>query len=220
MERIVSKSLEKDRNLRYQHAADMRADLQRLKRDTETGRAVAAVSSGSVPGAQESAAPPSSASVATPPGRRRLFGRRKSWRSASSSVTGGGSCRRAAAKVVEDCSAGGCVCWLQSLPDFSSTRAAHQALTEKDSILLADFVNTTGDSVFDGTLKQALAVQLEQSPYLNVSAPIADSGSVTFHGPVSRRARDQRCGARDLPAGRREGHADRLDLGTGQPLRH
>ena len=42
------------------------------------------------------------------------------------------------------------------------------ALTEKDSILLTEFVNTTGDSVFDGTLKQALAVQLEQSPYLNV----------------------------------------------------
>jgi hypothetical protein len=39
---------------------------------------------------------------------------------------------------------------------------------KKDSILLADFVNTTGDAVFDGTLKQALAVQLEQSPYLNV----------------------------------------------------
>jgi hypothetical protein len=43
-----------------------------------------------------------------------------------------------------------------------------QALTEKDSILLADFVNTTSDAVFDGTLKQALAVQLEQSPYLNI----------------------------------------------------
>jgi eukaryotic-like serine/threonine-protein kinase len=43
-----------------------------------------------------------------------------------------------------------------------------QALTEKDSILLGNFVNTTGDSVFDGTLKQALAVQLEQSPYLNI----------------------------------------------------
>jgi len=42
-------------------------------------------------------------------------------------------------------------------------------LGEKDSILLADFVNTTGDSVFDGALKQALAVQLEQSPYLNVT---------------------------------------------------
>ncbi len=53
-ERIITKSLEKDRNLRYQHAADMRADLQRLKRDTDTGRAVAA-SSGSVAVASDSA---------------------------------------------------------------------------------------------------------------------------------------------------------------------
>ena len=50
---------------------------------------------------------------------------------------------------------------------FFYTRSA-RTLTEKDSILLTDFVNTTGDAVFDGTLKQALAVQLEQSPYLNV----------------------------------------------------
>src|SRR5262245_11495322 len=46
--------------------------------------------------------------------------------------------------------------------------AARPALTDKDTILLADFVNTTGDAVFDGTLKQGLAVQLEQSPYLNI----------------------------------------------------
>jgi serine/threonine protein kinase/tetratricopeptide (TPR) repeat protein len=43
-----------------------------------------------------------------------------------------------------------------------------QALTDKDTVLLADFVNTTGESVFDGTLKQALAVQLGQSPFLNI----------------------------------------------------
>src|SRR6202035_2207669 len=47
LEDIVNKALEKDRNLRYQHASDMRADLQRLARDTETGR-VAAASSGTV----------------------------------------------------------------------------------------------------------------------------------------------------------------------------
>src|SRR3989441_13107022 len=49
---------------------------------------------------------------------------------------------------------------------FHRTKAS--PLTEKDTILLADFVNTTGDAVFDGALKQALAVQLEQSPFLNI----------------------------------------------------
>ena len=42
------------------------------------------------------------------------------------------------------------------------------ALTDKDTILLADFANTTGDAVLDGTLKTALALQLEQSPFLNL----------------------------------------------------
>src|SRR6266436_4752647 len=72
LEDIINKALEKDRNLRYQHAADIRTDLQRLKRDTDTGRAIAA-SSGSIPIAQESAphstpqpamaSPPSGSSV-------------------------------------------------------------------------------------------------------------------------------------------------------------
>jgi DNA-binding winged helix-turn-helix (wHTH) protein/tetratricopeptide (TPR) repeat protein len=42
------------------------------------------------------------------------------------------------------------------------------SLTDKDSIVLADFANTTGDKVFDGTLRQGLAVQLTQSPFLNL----------------------------------------------------
>ncbi len=53
LEDVMNKALEKDRNLRYQSAADMRTDLQRLKRDTETGR-VRAVSSGGVAADQES----------------------------------------------------------------------------------------------------------------------------------------------------------------------
>ena len=53
LEDIINRALEKDRNLRYQHASEMRAELQRLKRDTETGR-VPAASSGSVSAVQES----------------------------------------------------------------------------------------------------------------------------------------------------------------------
>jgi eukaryotic-like serine/threonine-protein kinase len=64
---------------------------------------------------------------------------------------------------------------------------SHRAtpLTDKDSVLLADFVNTTGDAVFDGTLKQALAVQLEQSPYLNVLPESRVQRALRFMGRSS-----------------------------------
>src|SRR5436309_3093158 len=58
-------------------------------------------------------------------------------------------------------------------------------LTEKDTILLADFANTTGDSVFDGTLKQALAVQLGQSPFLNIFSEDRVRGALRFMGRSS-----------------------------------
>jgi tetratricopeptide (TPR) repeat protein len=53
---------------------------------------------------------------------------------------------------------------------YLRSRSTHPAttLTEKDTVVLADFTNSTGDPVFDGTLKQALAVDLEQSPFLNI----------------------------------------------------
>ncbi|MGB9284215.1 MAG: tetratricopeptide repeat protein, partial [Candidatus Sulfotelmatobacter sp.] len=50
---------------------------------------------------------------------------------------------------------------------FRSLQSAHR-LTEKDTIVLADFANTTGDAIFDDTLKTALSVSLRQSPFLNV----------------------------------------------------
>ena len=146
LEDIINKSLEKDRNLRYQHAADMRADLQRLKRDTDSGR----TAQHSVPmetvALSAAAAAPAAASSAASAQIRLPFAR--GWKFLLSAML-------LLAAVV-----GGAFYW-------RSTKAS--ALTEKDSILLADFVNTTGDSVFDGTLKQALAIQLQQSPFLYIT---------------------------------------------------
>ena len=169
LEDVINKAVEKDRNLRYQHASDMRADLQRLKRDTESGRSPVVIS-GAATAAQESgahnvapaaavygsgpphvaAASPSGVSAAVSTGRPAPSGvtsAKKPWKILIP-----------AAVIVLALIAGGFY--------FHSKQSAK--LTEKDSILLADFVNTTGDPVFDGTLKQALAVQLEQSPYLNI----------------------------------------------------
>ena len=67
-----------------------------------------------------------------------------------------------------------------------------QALTDKDTVLLADFVNTTGEPVFDGTLKQALAVQLGQSPFLNIYPEERVREALRFMGrsPDDRVTRD------------------------------
>ncbi len=119
LERIIDKALEKDRNLRYQSAAEMRADLQRLKRDSESG--TAAVSE--VPAAWI-------ANV---------------WKIAVPVV------------LVASLIAGGL---------YYRSHQQSNRLTDKDTIVLADFDNKTGDAVFDDTLKQGLSVQLEQSPFL------------------------------------------------------
>jgi eukaryotic-like serine/threonine-protein kinase len=125
LERIINKALEKDRKLRYQSAAEMRADLQRMKRDSDSGRWAV-----------------STAQVEAKPAQKSTR-----WVAVA-----------AAAIVIAGLGVGG---WL-----FFSGKT--HALTDKDTIVLADFTNTTGDPVFDGTLRQGLSVQLEQSPFLSI----------------------------------------------------
>jgi eukaryotic-like serine/threonine-protein kinase len=121
LEQVINKALEKDRNLRYQSAAEMRADMQRLKRDAESGR--------------------SPTSSGTPP-------------------TQGGTLWKFAIPVMTVVLLVACGLY------YRSHRS--KPLTDKDTVVLADFANSTGDAVFDDTLKTALTVSLRQSPFLNL----------------------------------------------------
>jgi predicted Ser/Thr protein kinase len=142
LEHVINRALEKDRELRYQHASDMRAELQRLKRDTDTGK-LAAAGSETVVAEQDAGSQVVSQQLTGDPAAGK-----KLWKILI----------LAAVVVIAALVAGGLY--------FRSSHAA--PLTEKDTIVLADFTNTTGDEVFDGTLKQALAVDLGQSPFLNI----------------------------------------------------
>ena len=163
LEDIIDRALEKDRELRYQHASEMRSELLRLKRDSETGRAAAA-SSGRVPIAQESSAQvsqsPSPTSGSSP-------ARVRSPSSSAVKVAEVALKSRKLWKVLVPAAAVLLAVASAGAFYFRSRHAAHR-LTDKDTIVLADFANTTGDQVFDGTLKQALATDLEQSPFLNI----------------------------------------------------
>jgi eukaryotic-like serine/threonine-protein kinase len=122
LERIIGKCLEKDLELRYQHASEIEADLRRLRRDTDSAQL------------------PATTGTETP-------GRIKK--------SGIGTVLAAGAVLVL---AIGGYFYLHPAP----------RLTDKDTIVLADFLNTTGDPVFDETLRQGMAVQLEQSPFLSL----------------------------------------------------
>src|SRR5580704_871000 len=124
LQTLIDKALEKDRNLRYQSAADMRADLQRLKRDTDSGR------------------------ITTGQLRRPVL---KPWRRAWLGIC------ITAVTLAAALIGGGLY-----------LRSRRVKLTDKDTVVLADFSNSTGDPVFDDSLKAALGVALNQSPFLNV----------------------------------------------------
>jgi len=172
LEDIINKALEKDRNLRYQHASEMRTDLQRLKRDTETGSAAAATS-GTIPIVRESAAypvtelTPPPVAMATPnPAQSSSSSTAAPVQESGAHVSQGKSGKLlvlATCIVVAAVVAVGV--YLRSRSTTTTTTAP---LKERDTVVLADFDNSTGEAVFDGALKQALAVELGQSPFLNI----------------------------------------------------
>jgi eukaryotic-like serine/threonine-protein kinase len=179
LEEIIGKALDKDRELRYQNAADMRADLKRVRRELESGRSpilefgeeapLAKAGTGAA-NAHASGARPAAASgaaaVAVASSSRVA--------AAASGSTPAASLGSSSAFVLPPrpkwrlyAALGALVCAVGIVGFVIYQQRAH-AITEKDSILVTDFVNTTGDAVFDGTLKKALAVDLQQSPFLNV----------------------------------------------------
>jgi len=168
LEEIISKALEKNRSLRYQHAAEMRADLQRLKRDSDSGRATATRADADTPtsAATFAATPSVGAGLVPPAGDPRVAPSvARAHVSGSSSVAAVAREHKFGLAVTIVI-----VLVLVGAASYGVYSFLHRApkLTSKDSIVLADFTNTTGDAVFDGTLRQGLAVQLQQSPYLNL----------------------------------------------------
>ena len=154
LQRIIGKCLEKDPELRYQHASEIRSDLKQLHRDSlvlssggagAVGSRVSDIPSkkvGTVAQVSPSSTPVVPKSLETGPARL------ASWKAWSSSVA-----------LLVTVGIGGFF-YMQSHKKF--------ALTERDTIVLADFTNSTGDTIFDETLRQALSVELEQSPFLRI----------------------------------------------------
>jgi tetratricopeptide (TPR) repeat protein len=133
LQRVITRALEKDRRMRYQTAADMLAELGRLRRDTGARTAVTGTSAGAT------ASGPAAGAAAPTRGRAK-------W-------------PIAAAVVVAVAAAA----WW-----FLGRGPSGGTLTERDTLLIADFQNTTGDPVFDEALRQAVAVQLQQSPFITL----------------------------------------------------
>jgi len=175
LEEIINKALEKDRGMRYQHAADMGADLKRLRRDLESGRSNLSEVDGVAP-------PPPPAKGGSGSGIQPVGQSTPVAAAAGSSgrvTTASDISQQPGMSTASSVSPASRPKWwlyaglaalicVVGVAGFVLYQRHAQAITEKDLILVTDFANTTGDSVFDGTLKKALAVDLQQSPFLNV----------------------------------------------------
>jgi tetratricopeptide (TPR) repeat protein/predicted Ser/Thr protein kinase len=169
LEDVINRALEKDRELRYQHAVDIKSELLRLKRDFDSGRSSAseaAHSGGAVQleplpaAAQKTSGSARAVALGTPAAGSGSVG------IATDAAPGRAGVSRDWIKWMVPAAV---VLVLAVIAGGFYTRQ-HQAvqLTDKDQLILADFTNQTGDAVFDSTLKEALAIQLEQSPLLQL----------------------------------------------------
>jgi serine/threonine protein kinase/tetratricopeptide (TPR) repeat protein len=155
LEEIINKALEKDRNLRYQHASDLRADLQRLKRDSESGVKLA-----TEPEQAPAERPVSAAHAALGSDSRTAH-----WQAAAVTAKTRTSWVNQHKKLVLSV-AFAAIVLISSVWFIRFHRGPR--LSERDTLVISDFTNTTGEAVFDGALRQALNVQLLQSPFLNI----------------------------------------------------
>src|ERR1035437_9158562 len=154
LEDIINRALEKDRTLRYQNASDMRAELRRLKRDTDSSQHSVVVAADEEPQPVQGFAAGEASSAKNRPA------------SAIGSLGEGSTARRGSAFSWKTAT----LVLLAVIVAGGFYWRSHRApkLNEHDTLVLADFDNTTGDPVFDDTLKQAISVQLGQSPFLNI----------------------------------------------------
>ena len=158
LEDIINRALEKDRDLRYQHAVDIKSELMRLRRDMDSGRS-AAVSSSDAHAAIAESLP---ATAQKTSGSARAV-------SSSGKVAAAEPERAASRAWVKWMVPVAVVLTLAIIAGAYLVRKKQTVeLTDKDQLILADFTNQTGDAVFDSTLKEALAIQLEQSPLLQL----------------------------------------------------
>ena len=176
LERIVEKALTKDLDERYQSAKELVIDLKHLKRKIEINAEI------------DRTVPPeirTAASTHSHPGASTVSGTNVT------QVSTSGERRASSAEYVVSeikrhrtgafVAAAAAVFAVAALAFFYFPSRT-PALTEKDTVLLADFVNTTGEPVFDGTLKQALSVQLGQTPFINIFPDDRVNESLRFMG--------------------------------------